>query len=186
VTGKASMPAARGRPPMLTLEQVLAAAIQCADSDGLDGCTMRAVADRLGVTPMALYRHVRDKDELLARIPDLLVRDVMKATTRRTSGALALREIALGLAGVLKAHPWATRLFEQPEPGPNMQAAAEHCIGLLVADGASGEEAYRWIRAVVAQVIGEMLTKHEQFDGAGVDLLLTAIAHASRARECAE
>jgi AcrR family transcriptional regulator len=174
------MTASRGRPPVLTAEQVLAAAIQCADSEGIGGCTMRAVADRLGVTPMALYRHVRDKDELLARIPDVLVMVVTEATGRQSSGILALREIAFGLASVLMAHPWATRLFEQPEPGPNMQAAAEHCIGLLVAEGASADEALRWIRAVVAQVIGDMLTAPGQFDSAGVDLLLAAIKNASQ------
>jgi len=160
---------------MLSAEQVVAAAIQCADSDGVDGCTMRAVADRLGVTPMALYRHVRSKDELLSRIPDLLLFEVRVAAVRQSSGVLALREIALGLAGVLMARPWSTRLFEQPEPGPNMQAAAAHCIGLLVTEGASADEAFRWIRAVVAQVIGEMLTAHGRFDSTGVDLLLAAI-----------
>ena len=136
---------------------------------------MRSVAERLGVTPMALYRHVRDKDALLALMPDVLLADVAVATLRRDSSIESLREIALGLGAVLEAHPWAARLFEQPQSGPNMQAAAEHCIRLLVAEGASTDQAFRWIRAVVAQVIGEALTAHGRFDPTGVDLLLTAI-----------
>ena len=77
---------------------------------------------------------------------------------RRQDRQDALREIAFGLATKLAAHPWATRLFEQPELGPNMQLAAEHYVALLVAEGASPDEAFRWIRAVIAQVIGEILT----------------------------
>lgn len=165
----------RGRPSVLSEEHILAAAILCADSNGIGGCTMRAVADRLGVTPMALYRHFKDKDALLARIPDTLLLDVMVATTRQQSAIVALRTIAYGLAEILKAHPWVTRLFEQPVLGPNMQVSAKYCIGLLVAEGCSPDQAFRWIRALIAQVVGEMLTSHGTFDGTGVDLLLTAI-----------
>lgn len=170
----------RGRPPTLNAQQILAAAIQCADSDGIGGLTMRAVADCLSVTPMALYRYVRDKDQLLAQIPDLLMFEVAQAATRQGSGVLALREIAFGLANTLAAHPWATRLFEQPELGPNMQLAAQHCVKRLVAEGASPDVAFRWIRAVIAQVIGEILTSHGAFDRLGLDLLLAEIAKATR------
>ena len=171
----------RGRPATLNAQQILAAAIQCADSEGIGGITMRAVANRLGVTPMALYRYVRDKGQLLDQIPDILMFEVAQATTRQGSGVLALSEIGFGLANTLAARPWATRLFEQPKLGPNMQLAAEHCVALLVAEGASPDEAFRWIRAVIAQVIGEMLTSHGPFDRSGIDLLLAAIGRASRA-----
>lgn len=170
----------RGRTPTISAQQILAVAIQCADSEGMGGITMRAVADRLGVTPMALYRYVRHKDQLLAQIPDLLMFEVAQAAMRQSSGVLALREIAFGLATLLTARPWATRLFERPELGPNMRLAAEHCVKLLVAEGTTPDEAFRWIRAVIAQVIGEMLTSHGAFDRLGVDFLLAAIAKAAR------
>jgi AcrR family transcriptional regulator len=175
------MPRRLGRPPTIGAEQVLAAAIACADDHGLAGCTMRSVAERLGVTPMALYRHVHDKDHLLALLPDALLADVATSIGHQQTGADALREVAFGIAAVLEAHPWAARLFEQPRQGPNMRAASEHCVRLLVADGASADEAFRWIRALVAQVIGESLTAHGGFDRTGVDLLLQAIPHGGRA-----
>ena len=40
-------------------------AITLADDGGLDAVSLRRVADKLGVTPMALYRHVASKDDLL-------------------------------------------------------------------------------------------------------------------------
>lgn len=164
-----------GRPPVISVEQVLAVSIECADSEGIAGCTMRAVAERLGVTPMALYRHVPNKDGLLALMPDALLAEVAAGVARHESSIAALREIALGLAAVLQAHPWAAPLFEQPQRGPNMQSAAEHCVQRLLAEGASTSTAFRMIRSVVAQVIGESLTAHGRFDPMGVELLLTAI-----------
>ena len=52
---------------------VLAAALRLADEQGLDAVTMHAVARRLQVTPMALYRHVDDKNALLDGLVEVLL-----------------------------------------------------------------------------------------------------------------
>ena len=52
---------------------MLATALALADKHGLDGLTMGAVAGRLGVTPMALYRHVANKADLLDGVVELLL-----------------------------------------------------------------------------------------------------------------
>lgn len=57
----------------LSAERIAAAAIEVADERGVAGFTMRAVADALGVTPMALYRHVRDKAGLVALVADTAI-----------------------------------------------------------------------------------------------------------------
>jgi AcrR family transcriptional regulator len=54
-----------GRPAQIDRAAILAASLQLADEEGLAAVTMQAVADRLGVTPMALYRHVVNKADLL-------------------------------------------------------------------------------------------------------------------------
>jgi len=56
----------------LTRGAVLAEARALGDTRGFDAVTIRGVADRLGVTPMALYRHVGDKDGLLDGLADTL------------------------------------------------------------------------------------------------------------------
>ena len=56
----------------LTRDAVLAEALALGDTRGCDAVTIRGVADRLGVTPMALYRHVGDKDGLLDGLADTL------------------------------------------------------------------------------------------------------------------
>jgi len=54
----------------LTVDRVVAAAVELADEDGLAALSMARVAERLGFTPMSLYRHVRNKEELVWRMVD--------------------------------------------------------------------------------------------------------------------
>src|SRR3954447_7655253 len=56
-------------------EAVLDATLALAEERGLDAVSMRAVAARLGVTPMALYRHVGDKQGLLDGLVERLLAD---------------------------------------------------------------------------------------------------------------
>src|SRR3954468_17677062 len=57
----------------LNRDRVLQAAVALADRAGIDAVSMRALAQDLGVVPMALYKHVRDKDELLDGMVDVLI-----------------------------------------------------------------------------------------------------------------
>src|SRR5918997_2694140 len=63
----------RGRPPRLSRERIVEAALDLVDRSGLQGLTMRALAHELRADPMAVYRHVRDKDELLGAMCDRLL-----------------------------------------------------------------------------------------------------------------
>jgi AcrR family transcriptional regulator len=65
-----------GRPAQIDRAAVLAASLQLADQQGLAAVTMQAVADRLGVTPMALYRHVNNKADLLDGVVESLLSEV--------------------------------------------------------------------------------------------------------------
>ncbi|MGH7776659.1 MAG: TetR family transcriptional regulator, partial [Candidatus Dormibacterales bacterium] len=81
-----------GRNPGLTRGGVVSAALDLLRTDGLDGLTMRALADRLGVKAASLYWHVRDRDELLDLVAAALLAEV--GTPPRgagwRAGALAL------------------------------------------------------------------------------------------------
>jgi AcrR family transcriptional regulator len=61
---------ARGPKPVLSLDAVVRAAIAVADADGLGSLTMTRVAERLGVTTMAIYRYVPGKEELIDLMND--------------------------------------------------------------------------------------------------------------------
>jgi AcrR family transcriptional regulator len=65
-----------GRPAQIDRTAVLAASLQLADAQGLTAVTMQAVAELLGVTPMALYRHVTNKSDLLDGVVERILLEV--------------------------------------------------------------------------------------------------------------
>jgi TetR/AcrR family tetracycline transcriptional repressor len=164
-----------GRPPTLDIGGIVAAAVCEIDEAGLEGCTMRALAVRLGVTPMSIYRHVADKDDLLRQIPDSMLVGVAADVRRRRRAVPSLRAVADGLAAILESHPNVAPLFHQPVPGHNMIAAAEHCIALLVSEGCPPSRAFEVIRALVALVVGQAVTSHGARDDLGVRIFLTGV-----------
>ena len=65
-----------GRLPRISRAAIVSASLTIADERGLSGLTMQAVAERLGVTPMALYRHVDDKADLLDSVVEALLTEL--------------------------------------------------------------------------------------------------------------
>jgi AcrR family transcriptional regulator len=151
----------RGRPPVLSLDQLCSAATRVADRDGLAACTVRTIAAELGASPMSVYRYVDEKDALLGLLPDFLLRDVSVRVRRRKTAETALGEVADGVGELLSSHPELAPLFARPNIGPSMQAAADHCVQLLTSRGWPAGEAVELLQAIVAQVIGEHLTRRE-------------------------
>jgi len=64
-----------GRIP-LNRARVLESAVAVADAAGLEALSMRSLADRLGVVPMALYKHVANKDELIDGMIDVVIGEI--------------------------------------------------------------------------------------------------------------
>ena len=102
----------------LSRERVLDAAIAHADADGLDRLTVRNLAQVLDVAPMALYRHVANKDDLV----DAMVDRVFSEIERPREGVdwkEAMRQRAISAREVLSRHRWAIGLMEsRTKPGP--------------------------------------------------------------------
>ena len=97
--------------PPLTRERAIAAAIATADAEGLDAVSMRRLATRLGVTAMALYKHVANKEDLLAGMVDAVVVDYESPVDPRDwRDAVAQRVRAARRA--LVRHPWMRRAIE--------------------------------------------------------------------------
>ncbi len=92
------------RPRQVDRSSVLTASLAIADADGLDAVTMRAVADRLGVTPMALYRHVKDKSDLLDGVVERLL-DEIPAPAEDQPWDEQLRSMGTALRATARRHP---------------------------------------------------------------------------------
>jgi AcrR family transcriptional regulator len=122
------------RPP-LSRQRVLHAAIQHADAAGLEALTMRQVAGMLKVAPMALYRHVSNRDDLI----DAMIDVVFSEIALPLGGAdwkTAMRDRAISLRDVLARHRWAIGLMEsRRRPGPANLRHHDAVIGKLRAAG---------------------------------------------------
>src|SRR5436305_560392 len=99
----------RGRAP-LTRERVLAAALAIADAEGIDGLSMRRLAQALGVEAMSLYHHVAGKDDILGGMTDLVVRQI-ELPPAEGGWQPAIRACAISAHRVLREHPWVPNLL---------------------------------------------------------------------------
>jgi len=97
--------------------RVLQAAVALADEAGLEAFSMRGLAQGLGVVPMALYKHVANKEELLDGMVDIVFSEI-----ELPSGDLdwrsAMRRRAISTREALKRHSWAIGMMESRHPGP--------------------------------------------------------------------
>lgn len=133
-------PPRRGPRPTLTLEAITRAGIAAADADGLTGVTMHRVAEAVGVTKMALYRHVPGKAELVALMLDYAIGAPPdphpEASWRETLDAWAR-----GLYARFCAHPWALEVAVGARViGPNELTWLEHAVTALTGSGLDGGE----------------------------------------------
>ena len=138
----------------LTREAVLEAAAAQAGELGLESVSSRTVAARLGVTPMALYRHVRDMDEIVASLVDDLL-EGLGLPDRALGWREWLEQMARSLRDLLCEHPAALALFNRrPVTTPAARARLDASVAVLVASGFGPDEAVRVYAAAHTYTIG--------------------------------
>lgn len=104
--------------PGLSKQRVVAEAIRLADREGVDGLSMRRLADALGAGAMSLYHYVANKDELLDAMIDVVFGEIELPPTG-TDWQSAMRRRSVSARQVLARHPWAIGLMEsRTSPGP--------------------------------------------------------------------
>jgi len=88
----------------LSRESILRAALHIADRDGLGELTIRKIAGHLGASPMGVYRHFRNKAEILGGLVDLVIGDYDVANHEEPSWKEWVRETFLQMKHALSAH----------------------------------------------------------------------------------
>lgn len=136
----------------LSPHRIAAVAVEIADAEGLDAVTMRRLATELGVAPMAAYRYVSGKDELLELMVDFVYGELTlpddTAGWRETMRTLAMRTRA-----VLLKHPWMARTSVLALT-PNQLAVPECVLATLDALGLDADTMMAVSRTVTAYVHG--------------------------------
>jgi AcrR family transcriptional regulator len=126
----------------LTARAIVERALEIGDAEGLNAVTIRRLATDLGVTPMALYWHFKNKEQLLVGMADHLVAGFAPAPADSRPWHERLRDLVLGLIRVLRAHPCARTVLEQVDHTtvPTYLAVWDHALGLAREAGFNVEE----------------------------------------------
>jgi len=153
---------ARAREP-LTKERILRAAVALADEVGVESLSMRRLAQELGVVPMALYKHVANKDDLFDGMIDIVVGEIDPpiegADWKRT-----MRERILSARRALLRHPWASSVLEsRGEPTPTIIGYMDSMMGVFLDGGFSVDLMHHAMHVMGSRILG---FSQELFDDA--------------------
>jgi AcrR family transcriptional regulator len=146
----------RGPKPSLSVGDITRAAIELADAEGLAAVSMARVAERLGNSTMALYRHVKSKDDLLVLMSDAALErpEPLPAGADWRTG---LTFWANGVLTAIRKHRWYSRLpISGPPAGPNNLAWFDSALGALKDTGMSEESKVGIVMGLMTYVQGEM------------------------------
>jgi AcrR family transcriptional regulator len=138
----------------LTRQRVLKAAVRLADREGLEALSMRRLGTQLGIEAMSLYTHVRDKDDLLDGMLELVIREIpihRDGPDWKTS----LRATINSARHVILRHPWAPRVIEtRNDPGPSGLRYYDAVMGILRDGGFSLEMTHHAIHLFGSRLLG--------------------------------
>jgi AcrR family transcriptional regulator len=138
----------------LSRDRVLRAAVALADSAGIESLSMRRLADELGVVPMALYKHVANKEELLDGMIDVVVAEI-DPPVGGTDWKSAVRQRILSARQVLLRHRWASQVIEsRTNPTPVLLEYMNSMIGIFVASGFSINLTHHLMHALGSRLLG--------------------------------
>jgi AcrR family transcriptional regulator len=138
----------------LTRERVLSTAVALADRGGIESLSMRKLAQALDVVPMALYRHVANKDELLNALVDVVIGEI-DAPIDGADWNTTIRARILSARRALLRHPWASRLMESRKtPTPVVLGYMDSMIGMFRTGGFSLDLTHHAMHAMGSRMFG--------------------------------
>jgi AcrR family transcriptional regulator len=152
-TRPTAAPPPTGRPAALTREQVLIAALEIIDQDGVEALTMRRLGQALDRNPMGIYRHAADKDALLDGVVEHVLSELVVA-----------RQPGRDEAGGDTDGEWETALRRTAHAFRRIALAHPNAVPLLVTRSVTGPLALRPLGTL--RPLEELL---EVFIGAGFD-----------------
>lgn len=169
------MPPVKGPRRRATREDIVAAAVAIADCEGVGALTIRAVAAACGLSPMGIYRHVRDKDDLLDRVVDAVAVEIAAV---EATGAWRKKVVALcgGCRRVLLDHPGVAALcVSRPTPVRGVARFYDRVLEALGEGGIAGIESVRAFDTLLMFVFGSVLWQIPRADNERERLMGVAV-----------
>ncbi|TDV54195.1 TetR/AcrR family transcriptional regulator [Actinophytocola oryzae] len=142
----------------LSREQIVAAALRIARTDGLDALTIRRLATDLGASRMALYRHVADKDALVALVLDVVAeQSVPPLPPSDGPWEDRLRRLAHSLRDELGAYPGLIdMLMTRYNHGHGGLRAVDTMLEIMTDAGLGSADAARYYMVFIDIVFGRL------------------------------
>jgi AcrR family transcriptional regulator len=161
-------PRRRGPKPSLTLDDIVGAAIAIADEENdLSAVSMARVAERLGNSTMALYRHVKSKDELLVLMSDAAVQRPQPLPAG-SDWRVGLTFWTRNVLAEIRKHRWYAKIpISGPPAGPNNLAWFDSALGALADTGLPEEAKVGVVMGLMTYVQGEIRVASELAAGYG-------------------
>ncbi|MGW4928182.1 TetR/AcrR family transcriptional regulator C-terminal domain-containing protein [Agromyces sp. NPDC004153] len=176
-----------GRRTPLSRERVLRAAVDLADTEGIDALTVRRLAETLGVEAMSLYYHVPNKEAILDGIVDLVFTEIEGEVggflVPETDAAWhdALRTRILGARRVMLRHPWAPALLDSRSGlAPTTARYVDSVVGTLRSGGLSYDLIHHAMHALGSRMFGfsqELGEDDDSGDDADLAQLAAMVPH---------
>lgn len=149
------------RPPRktgLTREQIVAAAVDLLDAEGLEALSMRKLGARLNAGATSLYWYVANKDELL----ELALDEVWGLIDTPDPDRVGWREVfttfAYSMRATIRAHPWSASLLGRlPSVGPSAFALTDRLRRSCVRAGFTGADVYLATSVVMSLILGQVI-----------------------------
>jgi AcrR family transcriptional regulator len=138
----------------LNRQRVLQAAVALADEVGFESLSMRRLAEDLGVVPMALYKHVANKEELLDGMVDVIIGEI-DPPVRDADWKVAVRLRVLSARRALQRHPWARQAVEsRSNKTPAVLDYMDSFTGIFLAGGFSADLTHHVMHALGGRMWG--------------------------------
>ncbi|MFE7747332.1 TetR/AcrR family transcriptional regulator [Nocardia sp. NPDC057455] len=138
-------------------EQIIAAAVEILDAEGLESLSMRKLGAKLGAGATSLYWHVSNKEELLELVLDQFWGVVQIPEPEQASWREVLTTFAYSLRASMREHPWSVSLVGRlPSIGPNSLRLSDRLRRAFVRAGFEGVDIYLASGTVMCFVLGQV------------------------------
>ena len=142
----------------LSRDQIVKAAIELLDAEGLEGLNMRELGRRLGSAATAVYWHVGSKANLIALAGDRVWHEVALPDPAAAGWRDAATELATGLHAMLTRHPWLVQAFGSYMVfGPGKARHDDHSLAIYETAGFTSTQADQAMATVFTFVLGNAL-----------------------------
>ncbi|MBM7784025.1 TetR/AcrR family transcriptional regulator [Tenggerimyces flavus] len=147
----------RGPKPTLSVDDITKAAVDLADAEGLAAVSMARVAQKLGNSTMALYRHVKSKDELLLLMADAALEEPPEFPPDERDWRAALTTWSNGVLAAIRRHAWWVQIPTKGPPiGPHNLAWFDRALSTFAHTSLREDEKVQLVMSLLMYIHGEV------------------------------